>query len=116
MIAGMIGIMNLVAKTIHNNSGIFGMTIGFFAIVAASPFISAITMMKFYWKDGRLSLEEFLWTIFVTTSSILIALSTFYSDWCLGLMLGDLKGVPSADNAPLYWTYFAAKHLSMLSC
>ena len=59
--------------------------------------------------------RHFLWTVFVITSSIFITLSALYSDWCLGLMLGDLRGVPSSDNAPLYWTYFAAKRLSMLS-
>jgi hypothetical protein len=115
MIAGFIGLVSLVAKTVYKIPGVLGLTIGFLAIFAASPFVTAVTIMKFYWKDGGISLAHFLWTVFVITSSIFIALSALYSDWCLGLMLGDLKGVPSSDNAPLYWTYFAAKRLSMLS-
>lgn len=120
MVGGFIGLVSLVAKTVYKIPGVLGLTIGFLAIFAASPFVSAITMMKFYWKDGGISLvahfpRHFLWTVFVITSSIFITLSALYSDWCLGLMLGDLRGVPSSDNAPLYWTYFAAKRLSMLS-
>ena len=114
MVAGIIGLLSLVSKTVYRIPGVLALTIGFLAIIAASPFVSAVTMMKFYWKDGGVSLENLLWTVFVVTSSIFIALSAFYSDWCLGLMLGDLTGMPSSDNAPLYWTYFAAKRLSML--
>ena len=115
MVAGMIGLMNLVAKTAQDIPALLGMSIAFFAIVAASPFVSAITMMKFYWKDDSVSLGQFFWTVFVVTSSLFIALSAFYCDWCLGLMLGDLSGAPASDNAPFYWTYFAAKRFSMFS-
>jgi len=115
MVAGMIGLMNLVTKTLFNIPGVLWVTIGFISIVVASPFVSAITMMKFYWQSGGESLEKYFWTFFVVTSSLFIALSAFYSDWCLGLMLGDLLGVPSSDNAPFYWIYFAAKRLSMFS-
>ena len=115
MVAGIIGLLSLVSKSVYQIPGVLGLTIGFLAIVAASPFVSAVTMMKFYWQDGGVSLENFFWTVFVVTSSIFIALSAFYSDWCLGLILGDLTGIPSSDYSPLYWTYFAAKRLSMLS-
>jgi hypothetical protein len=115
MVAGLIGLMSLVSQTISKHPGILWLSIAFLAIFAAAPFVSAITMMKFYWKDGGISLAEFLWTVFVVTSSIFIALSAFYSDWCLGLILGHLKGVPSSDNAPLFWTYFVAKRLTLLS-
>jgi hypothetical protein len=42
-------------------------------------------------------------------------LFAFYADWVLGAVAQNLGGVPSKDVAPLYWVFFAAKQLSMLS-
>jgi hypothetical protein len=41
-------------------------------------------------------------------------LGAFYSDWILGAIAGDLTGVPSGDNAILYWSYFAIKRLPIV--
>ena len=38
-----------------------------------------------------------------------------YSDWALGMMTGNISGLPSGDVAPLYWSYFVGKRLPMLS-
>ena len=42
-------------------------------------------------------------------------LAVLYSDWLLGAIAGDLAGVPSSDNAVLYWIYFVAKRLPLAS-
>jgi hypothetical protein len=44
----------------------------------------------------------------------LLILVSFYADWMLGSMVGNLVGVLSGDNALLYWLYFATKRLNML--
>jgi hypothetical protein len=33
----------------------------------------------------------------------MLILGAFYSDWVLGALAGNLVGVPSGDNAYLYW-------------
>jgi hypothetical protein len=50
--------------------------------------------------------------LFVTGTSVLGAL---YSDWILGAIGDDLVGFPSGDNQYLYWAYFVAKRLPLLS-
>jgi hypothetical protein len=42
-------------------------------------------------------------------------LGVLYSDWILGCIAEDLAGLPSSDNAILYWTYFIAKRLPLFS-
>ncbi|TFK69632.1 hypothetical protein BDN72DRAFT_840114 [Pluteus cervinus] len=44
-----------------------------------------------------------------------IVLSALYCDWALGIMTGNLAGLPSKDNSALYWTYFLFKRLTMFS-
>ncbi|KAF8848145.1 hypothetical protein BDZ45DRAFT_664884 [Acephala macrosclerotiorum] len=39
----------------------------------------------------------------------------FYCDWILAAIAGNWGGFPSSDIAILYWSYFAAKRLPMLS-
>jgi hypothetical protein len=37
-------------------------------------------------------------------------LAVFYSDWALGMMTGNIVGLPSGDVAALYWSYFVGKN------
>lgn len=41
--------------------------------------------------------------------------STLYADLVLGAIANNLLGLPSGDFAPLYWLWFVAKRLPMLS-
>ncbi|TFK73130.1 hypothetical protein BDN72DRAFT_791320 [Pluteus cervinus] len=41
--------------------------------------------------------------------------AALYADWALGLIANNLVGLPSSDNSKFYWTYWAAKRLTMLS-
>ena len=36
--------------------------------------------------------------------TLMLILAAFYSDWVLGALARNLVGVPSGDNAYLYWT------------
>ncbi|TFK69619.1 hypothetical protein BDN72DRAFT_767720 [Pluteus cervinus] len=42
-------------------------------------------------------------------------LPALYCDWALGIMTGNLVGVPTEDNSVFYWTYFVCKRLTMFS-
>jgi hypothetical protein len=42
-------------------------------------------------------------------------LAVLYSDWILAAIAGNLTGYPTSDNAVLFWTYFLAKRLPLLS-
>jgi hypothetical protein len=42
-----------------------------------------------------------------------IVLPALYSDWALGIMLANLSGYPSSDNAALFWGYWVANLLTM---
>jgi hypothetical protein len=39
----------------------------------------------------------------------------FYCDWILAAIAENWAGLPSSDIAFLYWIYFAAKRMPMLS-
>jgi hypothetical protein len=34
----------------------------------------------------------------------------FDSNWALGMMTGNIVGLPSGDVAALYWSYFVGKN------
>jgi hypothetical protein len=53
-----------------------------------------------------------LFTCWVIGVGILAAL---YSDWAIAFAAGNMVGVPSSDNAAIYWTYFFAKRIPLLS-
>jgi hypothetical protein len=36
--------------------------------------------------------------------------AVFYSEWTLGMMTGNIVGLPSGDVAALYWSYFVGKN------
>jgi TM2 domain-containing membrane protein YozV len=41
--------------------------------------------------------------------------AALYSDWALGVLTGNLAGEPSEDTRILYWIYFVAKRLPLLT-
>jgi len=45
----------------------------------------------------------------------IFCMSLVWADWTLGVITGNLTGAPSNDVAPIYWTYFVVKRLSLLS-
>jgi hypothetical protein len=52
---------------------------------------------------------------FVAFVAVFGFFSTLYADLILGAIADNLLGLPSADFAPLYWLWFVAKRLPMLS-
>ncbi|KAF8153198.1 hypothetical protein B0H34DRAFT_800428 [Crassisporium funariophilum] len=114
MIAGMVGLMDLVVKVARYIPEIQNLTIAFYLIVGASLIVSILSMIIIcYWGGG--APEKVAATGFAVTLALFIVLSAFYSDWCLGIMLDNLLGTPSSDSSAFYWTYFIAKRLTMFS-
>jgi len=118
MFAGIAGLMSLVVKA-KDHAGIRKLTAGFYTIVGAGTLIVVLVVIYRVRSQGDLGTPEkakriilggLLWL--VGSFSIL---SVFYSDWSLGMMTGNLNGLPSGDNSALYWTYFVAKRLPMFS-
>ena len=54
-------------------------------------------------------------TALIWTPPFICAFALLWMDWGLGIVTGNLVGVPSRDVQALYWTYFVAKRLPMLS-
>jgi hypothetical protein len=53
---------------------------------------------------------------FTTTVPACIAMfALLWMDWSLGIITGNLVGVPSHNVKTLYWSYFACKRLGLLA-
>jgi hypothetical protein len=54
-------------------------------------------------KHSRAVLRGLSFSSFAVIPTLMLILAAFYSDWVLGALAGSLVGVPSGDNAYLYW-------------
>jgi hypothetical protein len=114
MMAGVTGLMDLVSKVAKHSHPLLYLTISFYLIIGASSIVSFISMIVIcYWRGGVSG--NYIKGGFALTVAFFLVLSALYSDWCLGIMLDNLLGVPSGDKSVFYWTYFVAKRLTMLS-
>ncbi|KAF9011847.1 hypothetical protein BDQ17DRAFT_792344 [Cyathus striatus] len=129
MFTGMVGLMSLVVKHIHEG-GVRKLTISFYCIVGGGVILLLIGIWRsitrkpkytlvngnrkkvgddedtvLVWGFGGFAISVFLFTV----------LAAFYSDWALGMMTDNLIGLPSGDNSALFWSYFVAKRLTMFS-
>ncbi|KAF8953541.1 hypothetical protein BDZ97DRAFT_1871817 [Flammula alnicola] len=114
MMAGMVGLMNLVVKVAHDIPELLDLTIAFYGIIGAGLVVGTLGMLIVCWWGGGVP-EKMIATGFLATLASFIVLSAFYSDWSLGIMLNNLLGTPSGDSSGFYWTYFIAKRLTMFS-
>ena len=60
--------------------------------------------------NSKLATKYLSWTILFFG-----LFSAFYCDWVLAALERNYSGIPSSDIAILYWMYFVAKRLPMLS-
>lgn len=114
VIAGMVGLLSLVAKTISTNHKVMIITAVFGAVaLAAALLIGALVCFVADDMYGRIFGSG------LTSLSVLLGclgvLGAFYSDWILAAIAENMSGNPSADNAALYWSYFVAKRLPFFS-
>jgi hypothetical protein len=112
MIAGMTGLMDLVAKVVKHSHPLLYLTVTFYSFIGGGLIANFVSTCGYL--QGKASEFEVMTTLECTLVYVLV-LSALYSDWCLAVMLHNLVGVPSSDNLVFYWTYFVAKRLTMLS-
>lgn len=114
MFTGMIGLMNLVVKVAHQIPVLIDLTIAFWCTIGGGIIGGIICTIFVYFMHGSVPPDTLKAGAFGTLAT-LVFFSALYSDWPLGIMLGNHIRTPSRDNAPLYWIYFVAKRLTMFS-
>ncbi|KAH3914070.1 hypothetical protein HBI56_053750 [Parastagonospora nodorum] len=121
-IVGMVGLCSLLYTTFRTDLTIRHLTYGFGAAMGLIPLLVAIYWYmhhldlpqggsKVYWSAVRYT---FFGSILAFTA-VFGFFSSLYSDLVLGRIADNLFGLPSQDFAPLYWAWFVAKRLPMLS-
>ena len=116
MFAGIVGLMSLIHKFGHGHPGIPKLTGGFYGIVGVSIITYLLGTIYTLFHLGspgivyRIAVGGLVWGL-----AAFGILAVFYSDWALGMMTGNISGLPSGDVALLYWSYFVGKRLPMLS-
>lgn len=125
ILLGLIGISSLVRAEISSNDWLRSVTIGFGALTGVffgtgvSPFLEA----QWWRRDmeegyGSWIFSRVMTAIIMVAASGLLAVGFFlapYSDFALATIAGPWTGVPSSDDAILFWAYFIAQRLPMLS-
>jgi hypothetical protein len=111
IVIGFAGLGPLVKQNWHNYEvGIMTYALGGLLVVLG---IGVAIYCMFTSKSGGV-VESWCWGLLACVCGCGI-LAVLYSDWILGAIAGDLAGYPSSDNAVLFWTYFVAKRLPLLS-
>ncbi|KJA25322.1 hypothetical protein HYPSUDRAFT_161005 [Hypholoma sublateritium FD-334 SS-4] len=115
MLAGMIGLMNLIVRVAGETPELLNLTIAFYCTVGAGLIVGAVSGIYICLYPKGAVPHKIFGVGFLGTIAGFIALSAFYSDWSLGIMLDNILGTPSGDNSGFYWTYFIAKRFTMFS-
>lgn len=116
-IIGLTGIGNLVIRDAGNNQKLRMVTYAFIGIAGGGGVLAFIAACFCYPSEKYATTGltgSFLFGLGCTLV-IMTVLFPLYADWALGALAGDLIGVPSRDNLPLYIIYIAAKRLPMFS-
>jgi hypothetical protein len=122
-IVGMVGLCSLLYTTFRQDETIRSLTYGFGGALAIIPVLIAI-----YWfqrslsddkKGGRkaflLAFRNTFGGAFLGFIAVFGFFSSLYSDLVLGTIANNITGLPSQDFAPIYWAWFIAKRLPLLS-
>jgi hypothetical protein len=112
LIIGLVGLGSLVKETWDDHT-IRVITYAFGGVTLGSAAIAGIVgLIASCGDDGDPSGLAALPLVCVL---VVVVLGVLYSDWILGEIAGNLAGVPSGDIRILYWAYFVAKRLPMLT-
>ncbi|TFK68120.1 hypothetical protein BDN72DRAFT_769796, partial [Pluteus cervinus] len=95
--AGMAGITSLAIPQMHDHK-VLGLTIGFYGFMGINFVISVIIAIA----EGKGPFTTFF-TALGIAAVILSMVGPFYADWALGVLVGNLAGLPTKDNAAFYW-------------
>jgi hypothetical protein len=109
-VVGAVGILTVVRETLQQNHGLQIATYVFIA-VTASGLVVGLLVGVFV---GGSACYGILFAPGAVIFSFLVA-AVFYSDWVLAAVERNWMGVPASDNKFVYWLYFMAKRLPLLS-
>jgi hypothetical protein len=116
---GLVGLFAVIHRTDSNNNSIHtvGSVVG---VMICLVFILSFGVVSVRQQRGgidisRENLPVRLIHALLWTGGAFIFSSVFFSDWILAAVEGNWAGIPGADYRILYWTYFVAKRLPMLS-
>lgn len=120
MFAGMTGLMDLVVRNLPEDKGLLKLTGAFFGLVGVGVLILIFGLFKTYCcgpatDDDKVDLPAWIVGGFMWSLTLFTILAAFFGDWALGMMTNNLVGFPTPDNARFYWSYFAAKRLTLFS-
>lgn len=121
----MTGLLDIVVKDFGHDQNVRWLTYGFgIAIVLLSLGVGAYHYKRHYDMleqegGGGALYRAAVWHTFGGFFKALIvcfgAFSAFYSDLVLGAIANNWPGFPSEDNSALYWAWFVAKRIPLLS-
>lgn len=121
-VVGMVGLGSMLWKNFAHDKTIRRLTYGF-----AAPMVILPGMVAAYWytthccgaSSGRHGLQRAYRHTFRGALAAFVAVfgffSALYGDLVLGIIAGNILGIPTGDVAPLYWIWFVAKRVPMLS-
>jgi hypothetical protein len=128
-VVGFVGTVAIIIP-VFNASGCIAPTIGVFFVPGAGGIVFIVSFLlprlgHSLWKliksPGEAILE--LWDTFIGGIKGLLffaAVGVFvfgllYMDWSIGLVAGNVGGVPSKTNSAIFWTWFALKRLGLFA-
>lgn len=116
MIGVVIGLTGLISLVIRywGEPQVQTVTITFAGLAATLLIVGYLVEIIF---DEGMSLQKrlaFGVALFIPTAFALLGFfGVLYSDWALGVMTGNLIGMPGTANPVLFWTYFVAKRVPL---
>lgn len=114
----MAGLMSLVVKNMDPDLKL--LTVGFYGIAGGGIMGGIIRELcyKFFKvkgeKDYKTKLLQGIMDGISLAFIMFAALSSFYSDWAIGMMVNNVGGLPTKNHAALYWTYVGVQRLTLL--
>ncbi|KAF2181318.1 hypothetical protein K469DRAFT_261765 [Zopfia rhizophila CBS 207.26] len=118
-IVGLVGLFSLVSQTIRSNAKVRIITIVFGTVTFAICVLVICTIVLMILDEDESKAYAAGWGIGLLPVVLVLGvgiLAAFYSDWILGAIASNnWTGAPSGNNTWLYWAYFAAKRLPLLS-
>jgi hypothetical protein len=121
-VVGMVGLASLIYTTYRKNDTIRYITYAYAGTLLIIPIMAAIYWYIRHLNSAGEGRKKLLLAYFQTLGGAVVAFaavfgffSSMYSDLVLGSIANNAYGLPSADFAPLYWAWFVAKRLPMLS-
>lgn len=121
-VVGMTGLCSLLWTSFREDKAVQHLTYGFAAPMVIIPVLVAIYWYGEHCFGGTSGCCGLLTAYEHTFKSACVAfvvmfgfLSALYGDLILGVIADNVTGFPSSDIAPLYWVWFIAKRVPMLS-